>query len=184
MWLSLQNEKDLITLLNQNPNFEKICHAVKDYSDHDLYLSAGAVRNTVWSYLHDHGPLLNWSDADIIFLNRHNLTKEYEKELERYFTTKEPDIPWSFKNQLRMAEKHGHSPYSSIEQAISKWVETATAIAIGPLNAKKFKVIAPYGLEDLYSGILRPTSEKMRSVMDTRIHAKKWLQEYPLLRVF
>jgi hypothetical protein len=53
--------------------------------------------------------------------------------------------------------RNNHPKYSNTENAISYWPETATAIAVR-LNSKNIvEILAPYGLNDLFNLIVKPT---------------------------
>lgn len=49
-------------------------------------------------------------------------------------------------------------PYKSVEDAISRWGTTITCIGVR-LEENKLKICSPYGLEDLFSLIIRPVKK-------------------------
>nr|WP_253204463.1 nucleotidyltransferase family protein [Acinetobacter seifertii] len=64
-----------------------------------VYLSAGAVRNTVWSYLHGKTYDLNRSDMDVIYYNANECDDSYQKELQSELKSKFPNQDWDVVNQ-------------------------------------------------------------------------------------
>jgi hypothetical protein len=46
--------------------------------------------------------------------------------------------------------------YESTEDAVRRWPETATNVAV-PFPGGKLEILAPFGLSDLFSMIVRPT---------------------------
>jgi uncharacterized protein len=77
-----------------------------------------------------------------------------------------------------------NEPYASTFDALSRWVETATAIAV-TLDGNRVKLIAPYGVGDLVNLIVRPTplfKDRLQTFQD-RVTAKQWLVKWPKLRV-
>ncbi len=99
-----------------------------------------------------------------------------------------PDVPWSVRNQARMATCHGDAPYADTLDAMAHWTDTATAVAarLGPGGA--VEVAAPWGVDDLLAGVVRPTpacaaDPARREAFARRIASKEWLRRWPGLRV-
>jgi hypothetical protein len=66
------------------------------------------------------------------------------------------------------------------------WPETATAVAVRLTERGVCEIAAPFGLEDLFGLILRPTprfmGEKMGIYLD-RIETRRWRTIWPKLRM-
>lgn len=68
-------------------------------------------------------------------------------------------------------------PYTSIESTINTWPTTATAIGVKLDENNKFKVYAPFGLNDLFGKIVRPNKIQITK----HIYEKKvsnWLSKW------
>ncbi len=97
----------------------------------------------------------------------------------------EPSMKWSVKNQMRMHARNGDAPYRSVEDAIARWPETATAVALR-LNGQAIDIVAPHGLDDLFSMIVRPTpafTGQKFPIFQERLRAKGWLKRWPRLSI-
>jgi len=84
-----------------------------------------------------------------------------------------------------MHRHNGDRPYGSTEDAILRWPETATAIAIRT-EKSAIEIAAPHGLDDLFSLIVRPTpafAGQEIGIFRERIRRKGWLDRWPLLVV-
>lgn len=146
----------------------------------DSWVGAGFVRNLVWDCLHNYKKATVLNDIDVIFFDRslpesHNCV--YQKQLEEML----PRYHWSVKNQAYMHLWHGHAPYNSCQEAISYWVETATCVAVS--LSTDFKILSPYGLEDLFELRLKAVSSTNYSLMQKRIGNKKWTEIWPKLTI-
>ncbi len=78
-------------------------------------------------------------------------------------------------------------PYTSSEDAVSKWPETATCIGVKMENGK-LKLVAPYGIGDLMNLIVRPNPAfidegNVKNVVVERMKNKKWLEKWPKLKL-
>ncbi|HAV16136.1 MAG TPA: hypothetical protein DCW91_02545, partial [Acinetobacter nosocomialis] len=75
-------------------------------------------------------------------------------------------------------------PLTSIEEALSLWSETATAIAIRFDTFGNLEIIAPFGLSDLFELNLRWNSALVSyQTFKNRVESKNWLQQWPKLKI-
>ena len=138
--------------------------------------------NTVWNKLHGiENPAIDY-DIDVVFYFSENTDKSFESGLEKKLLHKMPNIKWSVKNQARMHIKNGHQDYANVSGAISHWPETATSIAIKTDEYDNLDLIAPYGLEDLFNLIVKPTPEFDPDIVEKRVLEKKWLTKWHKLK--
>jgi hypothetical protein len=80
---------------------------------------------------------------------------------------------------------NNEAAYESLEAAVSRWPETATAfvVRLGPSGQLEF--IAPYGFDDLLRLIVTntPPFEGRIDVIRRRVEEKGWLQIWPRLKI-
>ena len=66
------------------------------------------------------------------------------------------------------------------------WPETATAVAVRATEAGAIEIAAPFGLDDLFALIVRPTPYFIRAgkreIYRERLCRKHWLMAWPRLR--
>lgn len=106
-------------------------------------------------------------------------------EIEARLRQMEPSANWSVKNQARMHTQNGDAPYLTAEDAVSRWPETATAVALR-LNGGAIDIIEPHGLDDLFSLVVRLTPAFTGSklpIFCQRVREKRWLERWPRLVV-
>lgn len=149
----------------------------------DWCLAAGFVRNLVWDKIHDYTVSTKLSDIDLIYFDPINDSAVKDLEIEEYLKSRS-NLPWSVKNQARMHLKNGDQPYRSTSDAMRYWVEVETAIGVKLSSAGGIELIAPFGLEALMTNTITMNNERPKpDIFKQRISSKKWLEQWPKLRV-
>lgn len=155
--------------------------AVAHLAPAGAWLSAGFVRNAVFSELFGPPRMQLESDLDVIYFDAQHRDPERDLACERELFAHVPAL-WSVTNQARMAEKNGNPPYRDVEDALTYFPETATAVAVR-MNGHGLEVLAPYGLEDLRAGVIRATPRGRKAVFEARCESKRWTERWPGVRV-
>lgn len=152
------------------------------------YIAAGAIRNSVWSYLHEQSYSLEQGDIDIIYFDQYD-NNHNELSIEKALKIEFQNIQWDVINQATVhtwyKTEHGNAiePLTSIFQALSFWPETATAIAIRLNASGHLECIALFGLDDLLDLKLRRNKTLVsHQVFLQRIYSKKFLKKWPNLQ--
>lgn len=180
MHLELENE--LINSIESDKWMIEILKVVRDLELNDCWIGAGFVRNKIWDV--KHGKLrTQLNDIDIIYFDKSNTTKTHDLHIEIKLNKIDPSLNWSVKNQSRMHIRNGHYPYSDCNEAISFWPETATAIAIRLNSKNEIEYIAPYGLDDLFNLLVKPTPKFDLDTYKNRIQNKKWKEIWNRLEI-
>lgn len=151
----------------------------------DCWVCAGFVRAKIWDVLHGYARTI-LRDVDVIYFDRNNCDEQKEKALEAVLRARMEDVIWSVKNQARMHEVKGVSPYLSSTDAVAKFPETATALAVRLVEGE-LELMAPHGLEDVVNLIVRPTSffkesPALMNIYHERLLEKDWLAHWIKLR--
>lgn len=145
-------------------------------------IAAGYIRNYVWDYLHGYIERSPLNDVDVLYYDAHDLQEETEKEFEHRLRTICDEYNWSVKNQARLHLRNQHPPYTSIEDAMNRWPETATAIGIGLTAGGELKIYAPHGVNDLLDMVVRRSPYFVdHEYYWKRVRDKKWLTRWPKL---
>ena len=176
---------DIADFIAHNPRMMRCLAVLAAHGPAGAWIGAGCVRNAVWDHLSGQDteatPL---ADLDVVFHDPVNATAEHDARIEAALSLAAPDLPWSVRNQARMHERNGHRPYRDVADALTHWVETATAIA-ARLGPKGVEILAPFGVDDVLGMILRPVPayRSKPEVLRARLEAKGWLTRWPGLRV-
>jgi len=98
-------------------------------------------------------------------------------------TAQFPDYKFDVKNQASFARwRPGRRPYSSTEHGVTDWLHTATAVGVRLDEQGQWQLFTPYGLDDLFNGIIRPTPAHIHNP-DAESKATSFLQRCPCLRL-
>ncbi|MDZ8050498.1 MAG: nucleotidyltransferase family protein [Aulosira sp. ZfuVER01] len=123
----------------------------------DWWLAGGAVRNTVWRSIFGDDCGLVIKDFDIAFFDQKG-NRSQELAAKATLTEQFPHNEFDVKNQASFARwRPGRRPYNSTEDGIKEWLHTATAVGVRLDAQRQWQFFTPYGLDDLFSGIIRTT---------------------------
>ena len=177
---------NLKALLSGDEKRQHLLSLVRSLGLPDCWIGAGTIRNAVWDFLHQRPPLPPSGDIDVIWFDPARNSKHLDQQIEARLQRLDDSVKWSVKNQSRMHLANGDPPYQSASDAMRFWPETATAIGVRHEDHGNLEISAPYGLDDLYQAIVRATPRfhaEKRSVFEARVQHKKWLEQWPLLRL-
>ena len=175
-------------LLAADGEFLTMLAAVRSLDLPDGWITAGAVRNRVWDYLHGYEAPTPLNDVDVIYHDADDLDEETEKRFETELHQRLPGHPWSVKNQARMAIRNGDGSYRSSSHALEHWCEIPTAVGVRLNVRDDIEMIAPFGVDDLFGLIVRPTPfaeghPKKLAQYRERMNKKNWPHRWPRIRV-
>lgn len=186
-------KQDIINLIERDDWMTEILRTVKSLNLPDWWIGAGFIRSKVWDTLHGYAQRTPLPDIDVIYLDRHDFSDEEAQQettkqeiaYETILHNQMPSVHWSVTNQARMHLFHNDEPYETSEEALSRWVETATCIGARLDNSAHVILATPKGIDDLVGLILRPTSgiSTDAKTFYERIEKKDWLNKWPKLRV-
>lgn len=151
-------------------------------------VGGGAVAQTVWNHLHGFPDRHGLRDIDIAYFDSGDLSEKGEESviLDMAALYGDLGIELDVKNQARVhlwyERRFGRPifPYRSLDDAIATWPTTSTAVALAPDAGGSIRVIAPFGLDDLLSGIVRPNKRQItESVYEAKI--VRWRTIWPQL---
>lgn len=153
----------------------------------DWWIGAGFIRSMVWDHLHGLPPTVPAGDVDVVWFDKVMPDPAIDAAGEARLRSRSPGLDWSVANQARMHLHNGDAPYRSLADALSHWPETATAVAVRVRQDDRLELLAPHGLQDLFSLVVRPTpwftENPKRSIFERRWREKRWLQRWPRLIV-
>ena len=153
----------------------------------DWWIGAGFVRSLVWDHLHSVAKPTRLGDVDVIWFDPQRAAVDIDDALTAKLRAAHPGVPWSIKNQARMHERNGDTPYRSSLDAMYHWPETATAVAVTLADTGALDLTAPFGIDDLLAMVVRPTPHFRQHRMDAyraRQNCKDWRVFWPRLREF
>lgn len=175
-------------IIMESEVLNKILKVLDENFDYDYYVAAGSINQTIFNYYHGY-PLDNGiDDIDIVYFDKDTSYEKEDKIIKEVSELlKDINIRLDIKNQARVhlwyGKKFGHEidANKSVEEAISKWGTTVTCIGVRISNGK-FKVYAPYGLNDLFKMTIRPVKDNFIKE-DYYKKCAKWKEKWKLLTI-
>lgn len=175
----LKNKEDVIKLIQSDEKLMEIIKAASTLNLPDWWICAGFIRSKIWDTLHGFNERTETPDVDVIYFDNTNINENFEKELENKLISIIPNIPWSVKNEARMHVLNNLPPYTSSEDAISKFPETATALGVKLDKDHNLVLTSPCGIDDVINLELKPTpffieTKELAAIYEERIIKKNW----------
>ena len=180
--------KDLEEILFKNETLKEVLKRLEKSNLKNYYVGAGCINQTVFNYLHGLRIDANINDYDIVYYDEDT---SYEKEdiVIKYVEELLSDlnIKLDVKNEARVHiwynEKYNENrmPYTSVEDAVSRWGTTITCIGVR-LENNNLIVDAPYGLNDLFNMVIRPVKTDFTEADYIR-KINKWKKNWPKLTI-
>ena len=176
----------LAQIVRESAWFMSALSAVRELGLSSWCIGAGAVRNLVWDRLHGFPTPSALSDVDVAYFDAVALAPEHDARLQQSLAKRLPGVPWEVTNQAAVHtwfEGHfGHAvaPLHSLEEAVASWPEYATAVGVALQADDSIQIIAPHGLEDLFSVIVRrnPTRVSVETYRQ-RVAQKRYTERWP-----
>ncbi len=171
----------IIDLFESEPLLKEAFLSLQSVSS-NLWISAGFIRNNIWNNFTKKQLDLD-CDVDVIYYDQEQVDLEKEEVIQNKLQKINSEYKWSVKNQVRMA-KRNNTNYLSLEDALSKFPETATCIAMR-LTENGYEVLAPHGLDDLFNFVIRPTPISLNNmeIFEKRILKKTWSKRWPQVKI-
>ena len=183
-------EQRLMSIARDTPWFTEALCAVRALGLHSWCIGAGAVRNLVWDHLHGFASPSALADIDVAYFDATDLSSERDAHLLRELKAILPDAPWEVTNQAAVHQwfeayfGHPVEPLGSLEEAVVSWPEYATSVGITLLQDDSLRVIAPYGLEDLFGMVVRRNPARVSiATYRLRVEQKRYAARWPQVRV-
>lgn len=175
------NQQDILNLISQDAWMMEVLRLVRDLKLPDAWVGAGFVRGKVWDHLHGYTKRTPLDDVDVVYYDIDYPEESFEQEIEEKLRATKPDIHWSVTNQARMHTLHGDRPYADTSEAVAKWPETCTAVAVRMTDENRLELLAPWGIDDLVSMVIRPTPafEHRAGEFKSRQDKKQWQKKWP-----
>ncbi|WP_165307445.1 nucleotidyltransferase family protein [Agromyces binzhouensis] len=170
------------SLLRRDPLRIAALRAVHEELGSRAWITGGFLREGVWDAIEGRPIESPRDDVDVIYFDRRDTTKDAERALQKRLDEREPRIRWSVKNQARMHSINGDKPYDSLADAVSRFPETASAVAV-QLNSRGFRFLAPIGMDDLRRMRLRPNARANRAAYERRRPQVEGAGRWSLLEV-
>lgn len=173
----------------QNPHNAALLERLPLLGLPDAWLVAGCLFQTVWNLHAGHAPEAHIKDYDLFYFEADDLSAEGEAAVQARAEALFAELPITVeaKNQARVhlwdEEWFGY-PYAALTSArdgIGRFLVPCTCVGLQPAPSGP-ALHAPYGLDELYAGILRPNPACPHlPLFDAK--AQSYQQRWPWLQI-
>jgi hypothetical protein len=186
--MRLSTANDILRVFENDSELIYIIETIASLNIPNWMLTAGVLRNYVWSIQHGYDePLIEPnSDLDVIYFDKQN----QNLSISDIVLDQLPNYSIDFTNQAYI-HNYNHcyqdKPFTSAEEGLANSTETATAIGL-TIESGKWILVCPWGVSDLLNLVLRmpphiQNNHLYRELFQTRISDKQWLKKWPMLKV-
>jgi uncharacterized protein len=156
-----------------NPVNRTILDRLPDLALPDAWLVAGCLYQTVWNLQGGRAPRAAIKDYDVFYFDECDLSWDAEDRMIRRAARcfADLDIRVEVRNQARVhlwyAERFGsgYPALRSSRDGIDRYLVSCTCVGLAPHAGGTLELYAPYGLDELYAGVLRPNPANLRPVL-------------------
>lgn len=181
----IKTENDIKRLVESDEWMMDVLRAAEELNLPDWWIGAGFLRNKVWNGLEGVDSHSS-SDVDLVYYDLDDTNPETDWAYDEKMNLKYPDDEWQVRNQARMHYVNNFPPFTSTEDAISNWIETATCIAV-KLENGKLKFMFCHGIDDLVNLTVRPIprfqAPELMGIYKKRMEKKNWQDIWPNLKI-
>ncbi|MYL51347.1 hypothetical protein GLV98_17815 [Halobacillus litoralis] len=184
-----RREKQLIAVIDEwSPHVRPLFNVSHSFG-YECWIGAGVITQSVWNHQFGYAADYGIGDADILYFDASG-TLEEEEKFEREWNDAFSNLPFSIDvtNEalvhLWYEEKFNQTiqPYTSVQDAIDTWPTTASSVGVKRRKNGEYEIYAPFGLEDLFQGIIRPN----KRLIPEKVYwnkAEKWKKRWPELTI-
>jgi len=160
---------------------------VREVGPPQAYIAAGAIRDTVWSALTGRDCVRVNGDIDVVYFDADEAADRsvaYQLQLKGADST----TRWEVSNQAFVHEWASSPPgaqrFRSVEDGLRSWPEVATAVGLRFDELDTLEIVAPLGLNDLLSLVVRPNPGcPDPAAYSARCSSKSWAARWPELEI-
>ncbi|MBI5797682.1 nucleotidyltransferase family protein [Candidatus Woesearchaeota archaeon] len=161
-----------------------ILRSVRELDLPDWYLAAGVIRNTVWDVLSGYEQRHPLNDIDVVYFDARK--KINDKAVEKRLHALHPSQTFEVVNQAFIHEYYpAKKGIQSACMGIASFIEVPTCVGVRLEKDDSLTICAPYGLKDLFTFHVGPSSQQAEALADykERMKMKKWKKLWPRLRI-
>lgn len=158
------NEAQFVSECLTNRHNRAILEAWDRLALPDAWLVAGCLFQTVWNLREGRAPEAGIKDYDLFYFDASDLSAEAEGRVQQRVEALlgHLGVALEAKNQARVHTwyedwfGYPYAPLRSSRDGIGRFLVPCTCVGLRPSAQRGYEVHAPYGLDELYAGRLRP----------------------------
>lgn len=180
------HEAALVGIVESSPGLMQALRAVQSLGLDSWCIGAGVVRALVWDRLHGYPEPTAVPDLDVAYFDPSDLAAASEQAMQERLAEVLPGVPWEVTNQAAVHHWYDGDvePLSSLLAGIASWPEFATAVGVALDERSQVVVLAPWGLYDLFSMVIRRNPTRIsEAAYRQRLEQKQYARRWPRVQV-
>lgn len=182
-------EQQLASIVTSSERLMEALRAVRSLGLSSWCIGAGAIRSTVWDFLHGFVQSVTSDDIDVAYFDA-AAPSEHEADMQERLHSLIPTLHWEVTNQAHVHHWFANTlglvvpPLACLEDGLATWPEYATCVGVYMEPDDSLTVIAPHGLADLFE--MRVRHNPRRASASTYLHrvqSKQFSQRWPRLSI-
>lgn len=168
----MDQQQQLIDWISHDKNFTEIFNILDRYHLTEATLCAGSIRELVWNKLENKPSSILRNNLDIYY-NDPGESYEHYLTIQSTLNQRHSKYLWDLRN-IRLKKRHSDkSPDgSTIEATIANFPEKCSAVGVSRELGGSYSIIAPYGLDDLFTETITTTGAIDELAFKRRIERK------------
>ena len=164
-------------IVRGDPDLMRLLAGARNESLPQWRLGGGCLYQTVWNTLTGRPPRTGIKDYDLVYFDASDLSWEAEDRVIRHFAAAMRGFlgRLELRNQARVhlwfEQRFGmpYPPLSCTDDAFERYVSVVHAVGVRLEDDGRLDILAPFGLDDLFSMTIRPN----RALPNSGSHAAK-----------
>ena len=182
-------EERLIQIVRASPSLMELLVAARTLKLESWYIGAGVVRSAVWDHLHGFSTPSQYDDVHVVYFDGFAEERQ-DAELAIRLQNAYPSVNWEVTNQALVhkwflrAHAQAVPPLQSLTEGVATWPEFATCVGVSLRADGSIEIVAPYGLEDLFTLKVRHNNTRATAaIFAEQVASKRFTQRWPMLSI-
>lgn len=171
-------EEELCAIVASDPRRMAALRLVSELGLPQGAVAGEFVRSAVFDRIHRHPEWTQLRAIDVVYYDPERTDPAVDANVELELIARASRRPWRVRNLA------GASPGAGdLASGLDVFPDTASAVAVrlGPRDTVELAA-APYDLEDLMAGVVRPVEPGRAGELRRLVHTEKWRRRFPRIR--
>ena len=168
--------EELEALVREDRWRMRVLHLLADLDLEDAYVTGCFARDAVWDAAHRRAPQ-PVDPVEVTYVDRARTGLDIDAQLQVELSARAPKKAWKVENAARRG-----ADVRTVHGALRGAPDTTRAVGVRFTRGGNLEILAPYGLEDVFGLILRPTRGGTLASLRAEAENEGWVRRFPRLQ--
>ena len=158
----------------------RVLNLLSDLNIDGAYITGCFARDAVWDAAHGRAPQ-PIDPVEVTYVDHVRTQPDIDIQLQIELSARAPNKAWSVDNAGRSTPD-----VHDMTDVLRRMSDTTRAVAVRVVQTGKpggiFEVLAPFGLDDVFGMVLRPTPGRSLADLEAEAETERWLRRFPRLK--